>query len=124
MATRFDNGPLKHISNIVILVMCLLVVFGVPRSQVLASALKPVREVSSVASGSHALYGWQAGPLIGIATIKLPAGLEDESVDALLIPFSAKMKIGFFKTGGLSLSSHNWQQVFTRKLLATQNSQI
>ena len=32
-ATGFDNEPLKHISNIVITIMFLLVAFGVPRSR-------------------------------------------------------------------------------------------
>ena len=58
----------------------------------LASAMKPIREVSSVASGSNALHGWPC-PLTGIATMKLPAGLDDACVDALLILFAAKLEI-------------------------------
>ena len=61
--------------------------------QSLASALKPIREVSSVTSSSHALHGLQAGPLTGIAKMKLPAGLDDECVDALLILIAAKRHI-------------------------------
>ena len=41
----------------------------------LASALKPIREISSVASGSHAFHCWQVGPFTGIVMMKLPAGL-------------------------------------------------
>ena len=57
-ATGFDNEPWRHISNIVTTSMFLLVEFGAARSQALASAVKPVREVSSVPSGSNALHGW------------------------------------------------------------------
>ena len=41
------------------------------------------------------MHGWRAGPLTGIAMMKLLAGLEDERVDALLILFAAKMVICF-----------------------------
>ena len=70
--------------------MCLLVAFGVPRSQALASAVKPFRDVSSVAAmpcmAGHARS-------TGIAMMKLPAGPDDECVDALLILFAAKIEI-------------------------------
>ena len=58
-ATGFDNEPWRHISNIVITSMFLLVAFGAPRSQALPSAVNPVREASSMASGGNALHGWQ-----------------------------------------------------------------
>ena len=58
----------------------------VPRP--LASAVKPIREVSSVASGSDVLQVGRAHST-GITMMKLPAGLDDECVDALLILFAA-----------------------------------
>ena len=78
--------------NIVITSIFLLIAFGVPRSQALASAVKPKREVSSVASGSNALHGWPC-PFDWYCDDKIPAGLDDECVDALLILFAAKMEI-------------------------------
>ena len=54
--------------------------------------------------------------LTGIAMMKMLAGLNDECVDPLLILFAAKKEICFFKTGGFSPTSHNQQQVLTRKL--------
>ena len=48
--------------------------------QAISSALQPLRKVSSLASGSHALHGWQAGPLTGISMMKLLAGLDDARV--------------------------------------------
>ena len=51
-----------------------------------------------MASGSHALHGWQASPFTGIAMMKLPAGLDDECVGALLILFASKMEMCFLST--------------------------
>ena len=56
-ATGFDNEPLKHISNIVITIMFLLVAFGGFAFEALASVLKLICEVFLVTSGSHALHG-------------------------------------------------------------------
>ena len=58
-----------------IISMFLLVAFGVPLCHALASAVKPIREVFSVASGCLA---WL---------------LDAECVDALLILFATKMEI-------------------------------
>ena len=58
-----------------IISLFLLVAFGVVRSRPW-SALKRIREVSSVASGSHAFHCLQAGPFTGIVMMKLPAGLD------------------------------------------------
>ena len=54
--------------------------------QVLASTLKPIREVSSVASVAVL-------QLTGVAMMKLHAGLDDGCVDALPILFAANMQI-------------------------------
>ena len=77
----------------------------VPRSAfwALTSALKPRREVSSVAAGMLRMVGKRAHPI--------------GSIVALLILFAAHVQFCFFcKTGGVSPSSHKWQQVSTRKL--------
>ena len=60
--------------------------------------------------------------------MKLPAGWDDECVDALLILFAAKMEICFFffffRTGGMSRSSHNWQQVSDARLITSMPRKI
>ena len=74
-----------------------------------------MRDVSSVASGSHGFHIWLAGPLTGIALMVWTAGMDDECVDALLILLAAKMEVCVFPDGGVSLASHNWQPILTRK---------
>ena len=77
----------------VITSMFLLVAFSASRSQALASAVKPIREVhpqSQVAAMSCTVGRAHS---TGISMMKFPAGLDDECVDALLILFASKMEI-------------------------------
>ena len=92
-ATGFDNEQWRHISNIVITSMFLLVAFGTPRSQALDSAVKPTREV--ILGGKwQQCFAWLAVPTrLVFVMMKYPAGLNDECVGALLILFAAKMEI-------------------------------
>ena len=76
--------------------MFLLVAFGVPRAQVLACAVKPIREVSSMASAAMPCMVGRAHST-GIAMVKFHAGLDDWCVDALLISVR-------FENGDLVLS--------------------
>ena len=61
-ATGFDNEPWRHVSNIVITSMFILLAFGVPRSQALASAVKPTREVI-LGGKCQQCFAWLAVPI-------------------------------------------------------------
>ena len=62
--------------------MFLLVAFGAPRSQALASAQWQVAAMPCMVGRAHST---------GIAMMTFPAGLDDECVGALLILFAANL---------------------------------